>query len=166
MIAKEEVISVIKELYDGKPVAFSKIKKKIRANPEELEKLLEDMERDGLIKRYEVGGGKAYEVSVQDPFSVILSELRRLREEIRRLEGMIEGKQKVSYSELDEVYDRVKDNLGYAKLSDIRLELGLSKEKFYSKFKEYIESKYELIAGGDEGYVRRGSVYGIIKKKR
>jgi len=166
MIAKEEVISVIRELYDGKPVAFSKIKKKIKADPEELEKLLDEMSKEGLVKRYDVGGGKAYEVSSIDPFSLILSELKRLREEVKKLEELVEGKQKVSLSSFDEVYEKVKDNLGYAKMSDIRVEMGLSKEEFYSKFRDHIESKYELIAGGDEGLVRKGSVYGIIKKKR
>mgnify|MGYP001772542101 FL=1 len=166
MVAKEEVISVIRELYDGKPVAFSKIKKKIKADPEELEKLLDEMSKEGLVKRYDVGGGKAYEVSAVDPLSLILSELKRLREEIKKLEELVEGKQKLSFSAFDEVYEKVKDNLGYAKLSDIRVEMGLSKEEFYSKFRDHIESKYELIAGGDEGLVRKGSVYGIIKKKR
>ena len=166
MVSKEEVISVIKELYDGKPVAFSKIKKKIKADPEELEKLLEEMTREGIVKRYDIGGGKAYELINNDPFSLILSELKKLREEIKRLEELIEGKQKASFSLFDEVYEKVKDNLGYAKLSDIRIEMGLSKEEFYSKFRDYVESKYELIAGGDEGFVRKGSVFGIIKRVR
>ncbi|BFH74175.1 hypothetical protein SJAV_21190 [Sulfurisphaera javensis] len=165
MIAKEDVISVIKELYDGKPVAFSKIKKKIKADPEELERVLNELEREGLVKKYEVGGGKAYEIFNVDPFSLIVSEIRKLREEIRKLEEMIEERQKLSFSEFDNAYERVKDSLGYAKLSDIRLELGLSKEEFYSKFRSYVESNYELIAGGDEGFVRKGSVYGIIKKR-
>ncbi|QIW24088.1 hypothetical protein EWF20_07980 [Sulfolobus sp. S-194] len=165
MISKEDVISVIKELYDGKPVAFSKIKRKIKADPEEIERVLNELEREGLVKKYDVGGGKAYEVSSIDGFSLILSEIRKLKEEIKRLQNMIVERQKLSVSSFDDAYDRVKDSLGYAKLGDIRLELGLSKEEFYSKFRSHVESNYELIAGGDEGFVRKGSIYGIIKKK-
>lgn len=167
MIAKEEVISVIRELYDGKPVAFSKIKKKIKADPEELEKILQDLEREGLVKKYDIGGGKAYEISntKEDPYSLILLEIRKIRDEIRKIQETLAEKQKLTFSEFDNAYDRVKDNLGYAKLVDIRLELGLSKEEFYSKFRTHVENNYELIAGGDEGFVRKGSVYGIIKKR-
>ena len=158
-------MSVIQELYDGKPVAFSKIKRKIKESPEVLEELLSQLESEGLVKRYEIGGGKAYEPLHNDPISQILNIVKEIREEIKRLEGLIAEKQKVDFSLFDKVYEEVKDNLGYASLQAIRVELGLSKEEFYSKFKSHIEANYDLIAGGEEGLVRKGVIYGIIKKR-
>jgi hypothetical protein len=95
--------------------------------------------------------------------------LKILRDEIHRvldlLQKLIESKS-FSYKDFDEAYDRIKDSLGYAPLERIRIELGLSKEEFYSKFRKYIEENYDLIAGGDEGFTRKGVTYGIIKRRR
>ncbi|MEJ2771824.1 MULTISPECIES: hypothetical protein [unclassified Stygiolobus] len=165
MITKEQLLAVLQELYDGKPVAFSKIKKKIKESPEIVEELLKQMEGEGLIRRYEVGGGKAYEPVKTDPITQILNMLKEIKEELRRLEDLVNEKSKIDYSLFDKIYDEIKDNLGYASLQSIRVELGLPKEEFYSKFKNHIESLYDLIAGGEEGLVKKGVVYGIIRKR-
>ncbi|ARM74815.1 hypothetical protein [Acidianus manzaensis] len=167
MIDELQVISAIKELYDGKAVSFSKIKKKLKADNEELSSILEKLEKEGKIKRINNGGGKSYEL-IEDNVEkndLIIKEIRELKDEIKKLEEFLVEKKKINENSFDEVYEKVKDNLGYAHLEAIRLELGLSKEEFYSKMRKHIEEFYDLIAGGEEGYVRKGSIYGIIKKR-
>jgi len=68
--------------------------------------------------------------------------------------------------EFDEAYSRVSDDTGYAQLKAIRLEMGLSQEVFYRALRKHVEENYYLIAGGEEGFVRKGVVYGIVKGKR
>ena len=68
--------------------------------------------------------------------------------------------------QFDEVYARVADNAGYAQLKTIRLELGLSQEVFYRALRSHIEEAYYLIAGGEEGFVRKGAIYGIVKVRK
>lgn len=168
MLSETEVISAIKELYDGKPVSFSKIKRRLRADSEELAQILGNLEKEGKIKKVEVKGGKSYElveVSNVDKLDKILDEIKEIKEEIKKLEEYLAEKRKISESTFDEVYEKVKDNLGYAHLQAIRVELGMTKEEFYSRMKRHIEENYDLIAGGEEGYVRKGVVYGIIKKR-
>lgn len=92
--------------------------------------------------------------------------MREIKDEIKKLEEIVGEKWKLNVGSFDEVYDKVKDNLGYASLENIRVELGLTKEEFYSRFRSYVESNYDLIAGGNEGYVRKGAVYGIVKRKK
>ncbi|AWR98166.1 PepK [Acidianus sulfidivorans JP7] len=70
-----------------------------------------------------------------------------------------------STSDLDSVYDIAKNNLGYVSIKDLREQLGLTLEQFMGKFRNYIMEKYDLIAGGDEGFLINGSIYGIIKRK-
>lgn len=165
MLSEDEIIAALKELYDGKPVAFSKIKRKLKCNGEELLNVLEKMEKSGKIKKIESGGGKAYEILEIDKTDIILSEIREIKDEIRKLQEYISEKKKISEDTFDAVYDKVKDNLGYAHLQAIRIELGMAKEEFYSKLKHHIEDNYDFIAGGEEGYVRKGSIYGIIKRR-
>ncbi|BCU70855.1 hypothetical protein [Stygiolobus caldivivus] len=165
MITKEQLMNVLQQLYDGKPVAFSKIKRKVRESPETIEELLTELEGEGLIKRYDVGGGKAYEPVKSDPTAQILYMLKEIKEELKRLEVLVTDKNRIDFSIFDKIYDEVKDNLGYASLQSIRIELGLSREEFYSRFKNHIESNYDLIAGGEEGLMKKGVVYGIIKKR-
>ncbi|AWR96335.1 hypothetical protein DFR86_01420 [Acidianus sulfidivorans JP7] len=167
MIDESQVISAIKELYDGKAVSFSKIKKKLKADNEELSLILDRLQEEGKIRKITSGGGKSYELIEKeiDKNDIILKEIRELKDEIKKLQEYIVEKKKISENSFDEIYDKVKDNLGYAHLQHIRLELGLSKEDFYSRMREHIEKYYDLIAGGEEGYVRKGSIYGIIKKR-
>lgn len=174
MLSDSQVISAVKELYNGKPVSFSKIKQKLRANNEELSLILEKLEKEGRVRRVEVGGGKSYELiennvnvaqSGVDKIDIVLNEIKELRDEIKKLQEYLTEKRKTSDNSFDEVYEKVKDNLGYAHLGAIRIELGMSREDFYSKMKKHIEENYDLIAGGDEGYIRKGAVYGIIKKR-
>jgi len=99
----------------------------------------------------------------------IMEELKILRDEIHKIYDLLQkivDLRNVSYREFDETYERIKDSLGYAPLERIRIELGLTKEEFYSKFRKYIEENYDLIAGGEEGFIRKGSIYGIIKRRR
>ncbi|MCI2414682.1 MAG: hypothetical protein MPF33_05455 [Candidatus Aramenus sp.] len=70
-----------------------------------------------------------------------------------------------SEKDFDRVYDEVKDSFGYAKLEEIRKQLGMSEEQFYGKFRNYILKNYQLIEGGSEGIVLHGTLYGIVKKR-
>jgi DNA-binding HxlR family transcriptional regulator len=164
MLSKEEIISVIQELYDGKPIAFSKIKRKVKGDPEELERVLKELENEGIIRKHEVGGGKVYELVKVNKFDVIINMLNEIKAELKELKELVKGNGKVDTALFERIYNKVKDNLGYASLQAIRIEMGIGKEEFYSKFSRYIEENYTLIAGGEEGLIRKGVVYGIIKK--
>ncbi|AEE94816.1 conserved hypothetical protein [Acidianus hospitalis W1] len=170
MLSEELVISALKELYDGRPVAFSKIKRKLKADGEELSLVLEKLEKEGKIKKIESGSGKSFELTSSNngdnKFDLLLKEITEIKDEIKKLQEAVLEKKKLSENYFDEIYNEVKDNLGYAHLKDIRIEMGLTKEEFYSKLKRHIEENYELIAGGEEGFVKKGSVYGIIIKRK
>ncbi|ACP47347.1 conserved hypothetical protein [Sulfolobus islandicus Y.N.15.51] len=166
MISKDDVFTLILNEYKNsqKPVSISKIKRKFK--DESIAKVLEELEKEKKIRRVENKGKVSFEPI--DSLN-IAEELKILRDEIHRvldlLQKLIESKS-FSYKDFDEAYDRIKDSLGYAPLERIRIELGLSKEEFYSKFRKYIEENYDLIAGGDEGFTRKGVTYGIIKRRR
>ncbi|QKR00616.1 hypothetical protein GWK48_09690 [Metallosphaera tengchongensis] len=104
--------------------------------------------------------------SPEDKIDLVLKQITELREEVKKMQDLLSRGKRVNHLQFEQVYERVRDNLGYAHLQAIRVELGVSKEEFYSNLRDYIEENYDLIAGGDEGYVRRGSIYGIIKRKR
>ncbi|AHC52246.1 plasmid protein [Sulfolobus acidocaldarius SUSAZ] len=70
-----------------------------------------------------------------------------------------------SEKDFDRVYDEVKDSFGYARLEEIRKQLGMTEEQFYGKFRDYILKNYQLIDGGSEGILIHGSLYGIVKKR-
>ncbi|BDC17841.1 hypothetical protein [Acidianus sp. HS-5] len=168
MLSEDMVLSTIKELYDGKPVAFSKIKKKLKTDGEELSSILDRLEKEGKVRKIENGGGKSFELlsnSEESKIDLLLKEMSELKDEVKKLQEAVMEKKKLSENYFDEIYAEVKDNLGYAHLKDIRVEMGLTKEDFYSKLRKHIEENYELIAGGDEGFVRKGSVYGIIIRR-
>ncbi|MCH4815686.1 MAG: hypothetical protein QXY87_08455 [Saccharolobus sp.] len=166
MLSKDDVFTLILNEYKSsqKPVSISKIKRKFK--DESITQVLEQLEKEGKIRRVENKGKTTFEPI--DSLNVA-EELKILRDEIHKvldlLEKLIESKS-FSYKDFDEAYDRIKDSLGYAPLERIRIELGLSKEEFYSKFRKYIEENYDLIAGGDEGFTRKGVTYGIIKRRR
>ncbi|QGA53160.1 hypothetical protein GFS03_00355 [Sulfolobus sp. E5-1-F] len=166
MISKDDVFTLILNEYKSsqKPVSLSKIKRKFK--DESITQVLEELEKEGKIRRVEDKGKTTFEPI--DSLN-IAEELKIIRDEIHRvldlLQKLIESKS-LSYKDFDEAYDRIKDSLGYAPLERIRIELGFSKEEFYSKFRKYIEENYDLIAGGDEGFTRKGVTYGIIKRRR
>jgi predicted transcriptional regulator len=165
MISKNDVYNVLLELYKSsqKPVTLTQIKKVIGIDSKEISKALEDLENEGKVRGLSLGRGKAYEPII-DPLNLILELLKSLKEDLRKL-GEYFSEKNVNIKLFEEIYEKVKDSLGYAPLSQIRIELGLSKEEFYSKYRSYIEENYELIAGGDEGFIRKGVLYGIIKKR-
>ncbi|WP_374108045.1 hypothetical protein [Metallosphaera sedula] len=163
MVQDSDVLNEIQRLYDGKPVTVSRLKRKFQG--EGLEEVLKRLEEQGKIRSIPVKGGKAYEPSL-DKLDQVLKEISNLKDEIRKLQEYLLERTKVSTDSFDEIYERVRDNLGYAHLQAIRVEMGLGKEEFYSTLRDHIESRYDLIAGGDEGYVRKGSIYGIVKRKR
>ncbi|QIW25321.1 PepK [Sulfolobus sp. S-194] len=68
--------------------------------------------------------------------------------------------------DLDRVYDFAKNSLGHASIKDLRIQLGLSLEEFMRYYREYILQNYELIPGGEEGFIKGGVMYGIIRRKR
>lgn len=173
MLTKDDVYNTLLSEFKstGKPVAFSKLKRKLKdEGPEVILKYLEELQDEGKVKKHELGGGKSFEPIVQEGELSLVEELKLIKDEIRRMNDMIskllEGKKEPSQKDFDEAYDRIKDGLGYAPLEKIRVELGLTKEEFYSKFREYVESHYDLIAGGDDGFVRKGVIYGIVKRRR
>ncbi|MEM4911673.1 MAG: hypothetical protein QXJ81_02430 [Metallosphaera sp.] len=129
-------------------------------NREELEKVLVELESEGKIKKV----GRGYEpINKQNNCEILLKEIRIIKEELLKI--LEDRERKLSSRDFDSAYERIRDTLGYAPLERIRIELGLSKEEFYSQFREHIEENYELIVGGEDGYVRRGVLYGIIKRK-
>ena len=169
MISKDDVFRIILDDYkiSNKPVSLAKIKRKVK--DDSLQQLLDELEKDGKIIKVQYRNKVSYKPLLSSDDNPILEEIRSLRSEINKvydlLQKIVESKN-VSDRELDEAYDRIKDSLGYAPLEKIRIELGLSKEEFYSKFRKYIEENYDLIAGGEEGFLRKGVIYGIIKRRR
>lgn len=91
-----------------------------------------------------------------------INEINNKLDEILKL---LKSKKKTPH-DLDSLYDKMKDSLGYVRVDDLRKELGMSLEEFMSNFREYILENYELIPGGKEGFVRNGIIYGIIRKKK
>ncbi|TRM88296.1 hypothetical protein DJ521_02180, partial [Sulfolobus sp. E3] len=122
----------------------------------------------GKIEKVESRGKISYKPMIEK--DDIKEQLKIIRDEIRRmndlLHKLLENSREISTRDFDEAYERIKDSLDYAPLERIRIELGMSKEEFYSKFRKHVEENYDLIAGGEEGFVRRGSLYGIIKRRR
>ncbi|WP_338598185.1 hypothetical protein V6M85_06735 [Sulfolobus tengchongensis] len=167
MISKDDVFTIILNEYKAtsKPVSLTKIKRKFK-DQSILEEVLNDLERDGKLRRIENKGRVAFE-PIENVN--IAEELKILRDEVHKildlLQKIVETKE-ISFKDFEEAYDRIKDSLGYAPLERIRIELGLQKEEFYSKFRKHIEENYDLIAGGEEGFTRKGVVYGIIKRRR
>ncbi|BCS93073.1 hypothetical protein [Metallosphaera javensis (ex Sakai et al. 2022)] len=163
MLQDSDVLKEIQRLYDGKPVTLSKLKKKFQED--QLHEVLKRLEDQGRIRSVQIKGGKGYEPSL-DKLDQVLLEISSLRDEVRKLHESLSQRSKARVDSFDEIYERVRDNLGYAHLQAIRVEMGLGKEEFYSALRDHIEDHYDLIAGGEEGYVRKGSIYGIVKRKR
>jgi xylose isomerase len=60
----------------------------------------------------------------------------------------------------------MKNSLGYVRIDDLRRQLGMSLEQFMSKFSDYVLQNYEVISGGSEGFIKGGTIYGIVRRKR
>ncbi|AAK42861.1 hypothetical protein SULI_02835 [Saccharolobus solfataricus] len=166
MIGKDDVFALILSEYKDsqKPVSLSKIKRKFKDR--NLIHVLEELEKEGKIRRVENGSKITFEpldsINIEDELKILRDEIHKM---LDLLQKFVESKS-FSSKDFDEAYDRIRDSLGYAPLERIRIELGLSKEEFYSKFRKYVEENYDLIAGGDEGFTRRGVTYGIVKRRR
>ncbi len=165
--SKDDLFKFIIDKYNtiNKPISLSEIKRKFKDDT--LNQLLEELEKEGKIERVENRGKISYKPIIEDD---VKEQLKIIRDEIRRmnelLQKLLENNREISIRDFDEAYERIKDSLDYAPLERIRIELGMSKEEFYSKFRKHVEENYDLIAGGEEGFVRRGSLYGIIKRRR
>ncbi len=167
---KETVLQLIRDSYreEGKPVPLSKLKKRLGVKDiSELLKALNELKEERKVTERIQGSGKSFSPADDElPSSIIsalVEDVRNLKEEVKALK---ESRPRIDYSSFDEAYQRISDSVGYASLERIRIELGMSKEDFYSKFRKYVEENYEMIAGGDDGYVRKGVLFGIIKRKR
>jgi len=164
MLDKDSVLQTIIEFYnnEGKPISTAKLSKLLKSDKKDIEKALIELEEEGKIRKT----NKGYEPVFQNTCEVLLKEVKLLKDKLLKVLENNNKEKKITTKEFDEAYERIRDSLGYAPLERIRIELGLSKEDFYSKFRKYIEENYELIAGGEEGYVRRGVLYGIVKRKK
>jgi len=167
---KKTVLQLIEDTYhrEGKPVSLSRLKKRLGVKDNsELLKALAELKEENKVSEKSSGSGKSFSPvtinSTEDVIKTLMNEIRSLKEEVKELK---DGKAKADYASFDEAYQRISDSLGYASLERIRIELGMSKEDFYSKFRKHVEENYEMIAGGDDGYVRKGILFGIIKKKK
>ncbi|WP_246253048.1 hypothetical protein [Acidianus brierleyi] len=108
--------------------------------------------RDYILENYElISGGK--EGIIKD--GTVYGIIRRKK---------IEKTEKFNPSLFDKMYNKVKNPMDIAALKDIREMMGLSKEEFYSTYSSYIESHYEMFRGGEEGIVKNGTIFGIIKR--
>ncbi|AON96442.1 hypothetical protein [Acidianus two-tailed virus 2] len=92
--------------------------------------------------------------------------IAKLNEINKKLDIILQklGVSKFSNIDFDKVFEEVKNPMGIAVLKDIRERMGLPKEEFYSKYSSYIESHFQMYRGGDEGIVKHGTIFGIIKR--
>nr|WP_011167194.1 hypothetical protein [Acidianus ambivalens]CAA12523.1 PepK protein [Acidianus ambivalens] len=92
------------------------------------------------------------------------SKINEIYNKLDEILQLLKSKKKTP-RDLDILYDKMKDSLGYVRIDNLRKELGMSLEEFLSTFSDHIEKHYELIPGGDEGFIRNGILYGIIRRK-
>jgi hypothetical protein len=59
----------------------------------------------------------------------------------------------------------MKDSPRYVRIDNLRRQLGMSPEQFIAKFGDYILQHYELIPGGEKGFIKGGVTYGIMRKR-
>ena len=165
MVSKDEVKNAILKFTNGKTdVTFTKTTiQKVMNTSTKIDSILEELVNEGFIKLVKTTGrAKYYSLTKGQEVKSDYEDLKRALREV--LEEYF-GKPK-TFSDLDKVYDEIKDSLGYAQIKDLREQLGMTIEQFMAKFRDYILQNYELIAGGKEGFIRNGSVYGIIRRKR
>ena len=142
--------SVVTALSGGATV--KELARKLRAEEAVVRKVLRELEAEGKVVR------KGSRYFPRDG----------LEERLRRLEEIVSfyfPPPDTLAKEFDEVYKRVADSAGYAQLKAIRLEMGITQEVFYRALRGHIEANYDLVAGGDEGYVRKGVMFGIVRRR-
>ncbi|BFH74053.1 hypothetical protein SJAV_19970 [Sulfurisphaera javensis] len=178
MVTKDDVINVIIKFTAGdtsKEFTRSKVREFLSAKGSKtIDKIFDELEKEGFIKlNRTVGRSKYYvlakkiEIKEETKREEVTKskDLEDIKEALREVLAEYFGRPK-SFEDLDKVYERVKDDLGYASIKDLREQLGMSLEQFMGKFSDYILQNYELISGGKEGFVIRGALYGIVRKKR
>ncbi|BCS91422.1 hypothetical protein [Metallosphaera javensis (ex Sakai et al. 2022)] len=134
------------------------------------DEFLLQLENEGIIKITKVGNGKRITLVETTPPSIVpadLSGLLNMISEInRKLDILLSSCQGSSPTtqDLDKIFEQLKNPMGLASLKDIRERMGLSREQFYSRFSSYIEHNYQLYRGGEEGIIKGGVIFGIIKR--
>ncbi|BFI75522.1 plasmid protein [Sulfurisphaera ohwakuensis] len=98
------------------------------------------------------------------PQSSDTNKLDTIDRKLDKVLELLEGRKK-SIADLDRAYEMMKNSLGHVRIDLLRKQLGMSLEQFMNEFGDYILQNYELIQGGDEGFVKNGIVYGIIRRK-
>lgn len=184
-ISKEDILNIIIQLQkEGiDKVPKTKIKEKI-GRSKQVDDFLEELVKEGKLIKEKSGNSILYYVNEQENHEDHIEnkdenkeiqktdDLSKINEMFSEIINYIQDIRKILLKEntvdskkFDELYEKTKDLDGYSKLSAIRIEMGLTKEAFYSVYGEYIESKYQLYPGGEEGLTRKGNLYGIIKLK-
>lgn len=139
--------------------------------------VLNELEKEGKIKITKKGNGYTIELLDNEARTEESSLNKEVKKEIKEngdiitILNEINKKldiilQKLGFSnvDFDKIFEEVKNPMGIAVLKDIRERMGLSKEEFYSKYSSYIESHFQMFRGGDEGIVKNGTIFGIIKR--
>ncbi|WP_338598521.1 hypothetical protein V6M85_07735 [Sulfolobus tengchongensis] len=187
MITKDDIINAIMK-FTGGDTSRKFTKNSIlnilgkKSSNKTIDKIFKELVNEGVISLATTKGKAKYYVlsknlkekeiakevrgkTTENVNSDIQNVIREIVDEaIRKYFEEYFGKPK-TFQDLDNVYETVKDDIGYASINDIREQLGMSLEQFMSKFRDYILKHYELIAGGKEGFVIHGTRYGIIRKK-
>lgn len=175
----------------SKQELLEKLKRK-RSNTE-IDNMIEDLVKEGFIKKIKQGknnkeiqfmfiGEKKVDENLGEKTEDIegksLDQIKALESALdivlsKYYERLIEDLKKIIFrdriptpEDLDRVYEFAKNSLGHASIKDLRIQLGLSLEEFMRYFREYILQNYELIPGGEEGFIKGGVMYGIIRRKR
>ncbi len=127
------------------------LKTEIKTNTFESETKLEEQNKDLTTTLTEINKKLDLLSKINEKLDLILEKL---------------GHSSTSFTnaDFDKIFEEVKNPLGVASLKDIRERMGLSKEEFYSRFSQYIEANYQMYRGGDEGIVKNGVIFGIIKR--
>lgn len=131
---------------------------------------------DELIKEGKIKEDKDYYYLVNEKTSATVTPqndldylVKKLKEElITAFSNLLEayfGKPKTT-EDLLRYYETMKDKFGFVTIKNLRIRMGMTLEEFMRRFGDYIEENFELIAGGDEGFIKNGSIYGIIRRKR
>ncbi|MBB5254880.1 hypothetical protein [Sulfurisphaera ohwakuensis] len=139
------------------------------------DKLLEELEKEGIItiKRWKDGRSriilneqmKKEEEKKEEKRRDENKDITRLLNEInRKLDIILQRLGYTQQMDFDKIFEEVKNPMGIASLKDIRERMGLSKEEFYSRYSNYIQSHYKLFRGGEEGIVKNGVIFGLIKR--
>ena len=108
--------------------------------------------------------GKNSNTSVPNLGNIELKEINEKLDKVLEILNETKKRKKTTY-DLDILYDKMKDSLGFVRIDNLRKELGMTFEEFMQSFGDYIEKHYELIPGGEEGFIRNGVKYGIIRRK-